>query len=59
MKVAWADLKSQNKYSLVDKKKHEDDVTVTVKLACDKDIVVAVEYNESFSERDQSAYQEH
>ena len=43
-------------YAIVlDKKKHEDGVTVTVKLACDKDIVAAAEY--SFSESDQSAYQ--
>ena len=33
-------------------------VTVTVKLACGKDIVAAAEYSESFSETDQSAYQE-
>ena len=58
MKVAWADLKNQNKYSFIDKKKHEDGVTVTVKLARDKDIVAAAEYSESFSESDQSAYQE-
>ena len=36
-------------------KKHEDDVTVTVILACDKDIVATAEYSESFSESDQSA----
>ena len=55
MKVAWADLKNQNKYLFIDKKKHEDGVTVTVKLECDKDRVAA-EYGESFSEGDQSAY---
>ena len=38
------------------KSKHEDSVTVTVKPPCDKDIVAAVEYSESFSESDQSAY---
>ena len=31
---------------------------VTVKLACDKDIVAEAEYSKSFSESDQSAYQE-
>ena len=31
---------------------------VTVKLACDKDIVAAAEYSERFSESDQSTYQE-
>ena len=43
----------------IDKKKHKDGVTVTVKLACAKDIdiVAAVEYNETFCEIDQSAYQ--
>ena len=59
LKFAWADLKNQNKYSFIDRKKHKDGVTVTVNLACDKDIVAAAEYNESFSESDQSAYQEH
>ena len=53
----WAHLKNQNKPSFIDKKKYEGGVTVTVKLACDKDIV-ASEYCESFSEIDQSAYQE-
>ena len=38
MKVAWADLKNQNKHSFTDKEKHEDGF--------------------SFSESDQSAYQE-
>ena len=33
-------------------------VTVTVKLACDKDIVAAAEYSEMFSETKKSAYQE-
>ena len=42
----------------MDKKKHEDGVTVTVKLACDKDTVVPAKYSESFSESDQSTYQE-
>ena len=37
MKVVWADLKNQNKYSFINKKKHEDGVTLTVKLGCDKD----------------------
>ena len=58
MKLAWADLKNQNKYSFINKKKHEDGVTLTVKLGCDKDIVAAAEYSESFSESDQSTYQE-
>ena len=31
---------------------------VTVKLACDKDIVAEAEYSKSISESDQSAYQE-
>ena len=44
----------------IPKKKHENGVTVTVKLACDKDIVAAAEYSENFSEGegDQSACQE-
>ena len=54
----WADLKNQNKYSFINKKKHEDGVTLTVKLGCDKDIVAAAEYSERFSESDQSTYQE-
>ena len=58
MKVAWTDLKNQNKHLFIDKKVHKDGVTVTVKLACDKDIVASAEYSESFSESDQSAYQE-
>ena len=58
MKVAWADLKNQNKYSFIDKKKHKDGVMVTVKLACDKDMVAAAEYSKSFSESDQPPYQE-
>ena len=58
MKVAWADLKNQNKHLPIDKKKLKDDVTVTIKLAWDKTIVAAVEYSESFSERNQSVYQE-
>ena len=45
MKVAWADLKNQNKYSFIDKKKHNDGVTVTVKLACGKDIRAAAVTN--------------
>ena len=43
--------KSKQTFWFVDKKKHEGSVTVTVKLACDKDIVAA-EYSESFSEYD-------
>ena len=58
MKAVWADLKNQNKYSFINKKKHEDSVTVTVKLAYDKVIVVAAEYSKSFSESNQSTYQE-
>ena len=58
MKVAWASLKIKNKYSFIDKKKLEDGVTVTVKLACDKDIVAAAAYSECFSESDQSAYEQ-
>ena len=54
MKGAWADLKNQNKHSFIDKKKHEDGVTATIKLACDKDTVAVVEYSESFSESDHS-----
>ena len=38
--------------------KQKDSLTVTVKLACDKDIVAAAEYSEIFSESGQSAYQE-
>ena len=58
MKIAWNDLKNQNKHLFTDKKKHEDGFTVTVKVSCDKVIVVAAEYTERFSESDQSAYQE-
>ena len=36
----------------IDKKKHENGVTVTVKLTCDKDIVAAADYTESFSGND-------
>ena len=32
--------------------------TVTVKLACGKEIVAAAEYSKSFCENDQCAYQE-
>ena len=47
------------KHSFIDKKKNKDGVTVTVKLACDKDIVAAAaEYSKSFSESHQSVYQE-
>ena len=42
----------------MNKKKHKNGVTVTVKLACGKYIVAAAEYNKSFCESDQSAYQE-
>ena len=42
----------------MDKKKHKNGVTVTVKLTCGKYIVAAAEYNKSFCESDQSAYQE-
>ena len=45
MKVAWADLKNQNKYLFVYMKKHEDGVMVNVKLACVKDVVAAAEYS--------------
>ena len=58
LKAARAGLKNQNKYLFIDKKKHKDCITVTVKLACDKDIVAAAEYSECFSESDQSAYKE-
>ena len=51
-------MKNQNKHSFIDKKKQEDSVRVNVKLGCDKDIVGAAEHSESFSESDQSAYQE-
>ena len=49
---------NQTKCSFIDKKKHKDGVTVTVKLACVKDIVAAAEYRKSFCESDQFAYQE-
>ena len=58
MKVAFADLKYQNKHSFKNKKKHEDGVTVIVRFAYDKDMLAAAEYSEIFSETDQSAYQE-
>ena len=54
--MSWPE-KSKQTFWFVDKKKHKSGITVTVKMACDKDIV-AGEYNESFSEYDQSAYQE-
>ena len=50
-------MKNQNKYLFIEKKKHEDGVTVTMKLICDKGRVAA-EYSESLSGCDQSAYQE-
>ena len=55
----WANLKNKKEktFCFIDKKKREGDVKVTVKLACDKDIEVA-ESSESFSEYDQSAYEE-
>ena len=34
--AAWADLKNKNKYSFIDKKKHEDGETATTKLAYNK-----------------------
>ena len=47
---------------IIYKRKHEDDVTVTVKLACDKDIAAAAEcpteYSQSFSESAYSVSQE-
>ena len=46
--------KSKQTFWFIDKKKHEGGVTVTVKLASDKDIVAA-EYSERFCEYDQSA----
>ena len=49
----WADLKNRNKYSFIDKKKHKDGATITLNLACNKDIAAAAEYNKSFSESDQ------
>ena len=49
MKIAWANLKNQNKYLLIGKKKYKDGATVAVNLAFTKDIVAAAEYNESFS----------
>ena len=36
LKAAWANLKNQNKYSFIDKKKYKHGVRITVKLACDK-----------------------
>ena len=46
-----ADLKNRNKHSFIDKEKHNDSVsvTVTVKLACYEDVVVAAEYCKIFS----------
>ena len=41
----------------IDKKKHKDGVTVTIKLACYKGMVAATEYSEIFSESVQSAHQ--
>ena len=38
------------------RKNKKDGVTVTVKFACDKDIIAVAEYSESFSESDHSAY---
>ena len=62
MKVAWAELQNQDKFlMIICKRKHEDDVTVTVKLACDKDIAAAecpTEYSQSFSESAYSVSQE-
>ena len=62
MKVAWAELQNQDKFlMIIYKRKHEDDVTVTVKLACDKDIAAAecpTEYSQSFSESVYSVSQE-
>ena len=58
MKVAWADLKNQNKHLFIDKKKQKDGFTVTVKLLFDKDIVAVAEYNKSCSESDHSTYQQ-
>ena len=48
----------RNKSKQGNKKKHKYSVTITVNLACDKDIVATAECNESFSESDQFAYQE-
>ena len=42
------------KYSFKDKK----NTMMALQLACDKDIVTAAEYSESFYKSDQSAYQE-
>ena len=62
MKVAWAELQNQDKFlMIIYKRKDEDDVTVTVKLACDKDIAAAecpTEYSQSFSESAYSVSQE-
>ena len=57
MKVAWADLKNHNKFSIIEKRKPEDGAAVTVKLACFRDIAAA-EYSQSFSESDWSTYDE-
>ena len=51
MKVAWADLKNHNKFSIIEKRKPEDDATVTVKLECVRD-TAAAESSQSFSESD-------
>ena len=53
--------KSRQILMIIYKRKHEDDVTVTVKLACDKDIAAAecpTEYSQSFSESAYSVSQE-
>ena len=41
LKIAWADLKNQNKRLFKNKKKYEHGLTSIVKLVCDKDIVAA------------------
>ena len=43
---------------MIDKNKHKNGITITVKLVCDKDIAAAAAYSKSFSESDQSADQE-
>ena len=51
MKVVRPGLKNQSKFSIIDNRRHEDGVTVTIKLACDNDIAAA-EYGQSVSESD-------
>ena len=53
MKTAWADQKNQNKHSIIDNKKHWQNVTDTAQLACDKEPITVAEC--ATSESDQCA----